>query len=322
MHPCPDCLRLRCGVIATTINSDLGKLNVMSSFWRRHRYWMAPTSFILPGALLFGVVIILASAQTVWVSFFEWDGVGDMQWVGLSNYAQLIDDPQFYVSLKNNLIWLAMFMLAPPLGLALALLLNQPIKGMRIMKSLFFVPLVLASVTVGVVFTWVYDPSFGLLALLFGYFGATAPALLSDEHFVTFAVVAAALWPQVAFCLVLFLAGLNNLSEDLIGAGRVDGARGWPMLWHVVLPQLREVSFIALAVTVIGALRSFDMIAVMTSGGPFGSSTVLAYQMYEQSIFSYRFGYGAAIATVLFAIMGVFIAWYLRTLLKPEQEGI
>ncbi|EJL58383.1 permease component of ABC-type sugar transporter [Rhizobium sp. CF122] len=294
----------------------------MSSFWRRHRSWMAPTLFILPGALLFGIVIIMASIQTVWVSFFDWDGVSEMRWVGLSNYAQLIDDPQFYVSLKNNLIWLAMFMLAPPLGLALALLLNQPIRGMRVMKSLFFVPLVLASVTVGVVFTWVYDPSFGLLSLIFGYFGATAPALLSDEHFVTFAVVVAALWPQTAFCLVLFLAGLNNLSEDLIGAGQVDGARGWPMLWHVVLPQLREVSFIALAVTVIGALRSFDMVAVMTSGGPFGSSSVLAYQMYEQSIFSYRFGYGAAIATVLFVIMAVFIAWYLRTLLKPEREAL
>lgn len=282
---------------------------------------MAPTLFILPGALLFGIVIILASIQTIWVSFFDWDGVGEMQWVGLGNYIQLFDDPQFYVSLKNNLIWLGMFMLAPPLGLALALLLNQPIRGMRIMKSLFFVPLVLASVTVGVVFTWVYDPSFGLLSLVFGYFGGTAPALLSDEHFVTFAVVGAALWPQIAFCLVLFLAGLNNLSEDLVGAGRIDGARGFPMLWHVVLPQLREVSFIALAVTVIGALRSFDMIAVMTSGGPFGSSTVLAYQMYEQSIFSYRFGYGAAIATVLFVIMAVFIAWYLRALLKPEQEN-
>ncbi len=283
---------------------------------------MAPTFFILPGGLLFGIVIIMASIQTIWVSFFDWDGVGAMQWVGLSNYTQLFEDHQFYLSLKNNLIWLGMFMLAPPLGLALALLLNQPIKGMRIMKSLFFVPLVLASVTVGVVFTWVYDPSFGLLSLIFSYFGATAPALLSDEHFVTFAVVGAALWPQIAFCLVLFLAGLNNLSEDLIGAGRVDGARGLPMLWHVVLPQLREVSFIALAVTVIGALRSFDMVAVMTSGGPFGSSTVLAYQMYEQSIFSYRFGYGAAIATVLFVIMALFIVWYLRTLLKPEQESI
>lgn len=292
----------------------------MSAYWRRHRSWLAPTLFIAPGAVLFGVVIILSSVLTVWVSFYDWDGIGAKHWVGLLNYQQLFRDPQFYVSLKNNLIWLAMFMLAPPIGLALALLLNQPIAGMRVLKSLFFVPLVLASVTVGVVFTWVYDPTFGLLALIFNHFGGTAPALLSDETFVTFAVVAAALWPQIAFCLVLFLAGLNNLSEDLIGAGRVDGARGWAMLWNVVLPQLREVSFIALAVTVIGALRSFDMVAVMTSGGPFGSSTVLAYQMYEQSIFSYRFGYGAAIATVLFAIMTAFIVWYLRMLLGPEEE--
>jgi hypothetical protein len=122
---------------------------------RNHRHWIAPTVFIMPGAVLFGVVIILASAQTIWVSFFDWDGVGAKQWVGLANNAQLLDDPRFYVSLKNNLIWLSMFMLAPPLGLALALLLNQPIRGM---KSLFFVPLVLASVTVGVVFTWSMIP--------------------------------------------------------------------------------------------------------------------------------------------------------------------
>ncbi|OWW04035.1 sugar ABC transporter permease [Rhizobium sp. R72] len=293
----------------------------MSVFWRQNRSWIAPALFLMPGAVLFGIVIIMASLETVWISFFDWDGVGVKTWVGLSNYSELVGDPQFYVSLKNNLIWLAVFMLAPPIGLALALLLNQPLAGMRVLKSLFFVPLVLASVTVGVVFTWFYDPTFGLMALAFSAFGATAPALLSNENLVTFAVVFAALWPQIAFCLVLFLAGLNNLSEDLIGAGRVDGARGLAMLRHIILPQLREVSFIALAVTVIGALRSFDMVAVMTSGGPFGSSQVLAYQMYEQSIFSYRFGYGAAIATVLFVIMAAFIAWYLHTLLKPEQEG-
>jgi len=292
----------------------------MSELWKRHRNWLAPFLFIAPGALLFGTIIIASSFESVWISFFDWDGVGPKTWVGLSNYRDLFEDPQFYVSLKNNVIWLVMFMAAPPLGLALALLVNQQIAGMRFLKSLFFIPLVLATVTVGVVFGWVYDPNYGLLALIFKLFGAAAPALLADEHAVTFAVVVAALWPQIAFCMVLFLAGLNNLSSDIIGAGRVDGARGWNMLWHVVLPQLRQVGFIALAVTVVGALRSFDMIAVMTSGGPFGSSEVLAYQMYEQSIFSYRFGYGAAIATVLFAIMIVFITWYLRMMVRLERE--
>ena len=293
----------------------------MSNVWRRHRGWITPTIFILPAIVLFGVVIVASSLQSVWISLHEWDGFGPMQWIGLGNYEELLADPQFYTSLKNNVIWLVIFMLAPPLGLGIALLVNQQIKGMRIVKSLFFVPLVLASVAVGVVFTWVYTPQFGLLALVFNAFGATAPALLSDENLVTFAVVFAALWPQIAFCMVLYLAGLNSLSEDLIGAGRVDGARGWNMLRHVVLPQLTQVSFIAIAITAIGALRSFDMISVMTQGGPFGSSSVLAYQMYEQSIFSYRFGYGAAIATILFLIMLVFIVWYLSRIMRAEDRS-
>lgn len=293
----------------------------MTVFWRHHRWWLSPVMLILPAAVLFTVVILASSVQSLWISLHDWDGFGPMVWIGFDNYRELYNDPQFYVSLKNNIIWLVMFMLAPPLGLAIALLVNQKIRGMRFLKSLFFIPLVLASVAVGVVFSWVYTPEFGLLSLIFRFFGATAPAVLSDEHFVTFAIVIAALWPQTAFCMVLYLAGLNNLNEEIIGAGRVDGARGVHMLRHIILPQLTQVTFIAIAVTVVGALRSFDMISVMTSGGPFGSSSVLAYQMFEQSIFSYRFGYGAAIASVLFAIMIVFIAWYLTRIIRVEERG-
>ncbi|OBZ95641.1 sugar ABC transporter permease [Pararhizobium polonicum] len=287
--------------------------------WRRQRSWLAPALFLAPGLVLFLVVIIASSVETFWISFYDWDGFGPMTWIGLANYTELLDDPQFYISLKNNVIWLLMFLLAPPAGLAIALLVNQKIAGMRLVKSLFFMPLVLAAVTVGVIFGWFYDPTYGLLAIIYNAFGAQAPALLSDEYLVTFAVAAAALWPQIAFCMVLFLAGLNNLDEEQIGAGRVDGARGWRMLRHIVLPQLTQVGFIAVAITIVGALRSFDAVSVMTAGGPFGSSTVLAYQMYEQSIFSFRFGYGAAIATILFLIMSVFIAWYLRGLIKAEK---
>ncbi|MBY5742147.1 sugar ABC transporter permease [Rhizobium leguminosarum] len=293
----------------------------MLMLWRRQRWWLTPTLLIAPAIVLFFTVILLSALRSLWISLHDWDGFGPMVWIGFGNYVELYNDPTFYVSLKNNLIWLVMFMTAPPLGLAIALLVNQKIRGMRFLKSLFFIPLVLASVTVGVVFTWVYTPEFGLLALIFRAFGATAPAVLSDEHFVTFAIVIAALWPQVTFCMVLYLAGLNNLSEELIGAGRVDGARGWNMLRHIVLPQLTQVTFIAIAVTVVGALRSFDMVSVMTNGGPFGSSSVLAYQMFEQSIFSYRFGYGAAIASVLFVIMAVFIVWYLSRIIHTEERG-
>lgn len=293
----------------------------MSLWWRSHRNWLTPALLLAPGLILFLVVIIASSLETFRISFYDWDGMGPKTWVGLGNYRELFDDPQFYVSLKNNTIWLITFLLAPPAGLAIALLVNQKIAGMRFIKSLFFMPLVLATVTVGVIFGWFYDPTFGLLAIIYHAFCAEAPALLSDENLVTFAVVGAALWPQIAFCMVLFLAGLNNLDEELIGAGRVDGAKGWQMLRHIVLPQLSQVAFIAVAITVVGALRSFDAISVMTAGGPFGSSMVLAYQMYDQSIFSYRFGYGAAIATILFLIMSIFIAWYLRGLIKSEKRS-
>lgn len=280
---------------------------------------MTPALLLAPGVLLFFAVIVLSALRTFWISMHSWDGFGEMSWIGVANYVELWHDPQFWMSLRNNVIWLVVFLLAPVLGLGIALLVNQKIKGMRLAKSLFFMPLVLAAVTVGVIFTWFYDPTFGLLAIAAESIGATPPALLSSERYVTFAVVLAALWPQVAFCMVLFLAGLNNLDDEIIGAGRVDNARGWMMLRHIILPQLRQVAFIALAISMIGALRSFDIIAVMTSGGPFGSSTVLAYQMYEESLFSYRFGYGAALATVLFVIMMVFIVWYLANLLKDER---
>ena len=162
----------------------------MPRFWRRTRHWLTPALFLLPGLVLFGLVILAASVETVWISLHQWDGIGAKTWVGLANYVELADDPQFYVSLKNNIIWLLIFMLAPPIGLGFALIVNQKISGMRILKSLFFVPLVLATVTVGVVFGWVYDPNYGLLQLIYGLFGGTAPALLSDENFATFAVAA------------------------------------------------------------------------------------------------------------------------------------
>lgn len=276
--------------------------------------------FLLPGIGVFGTVILASAVQSIWVAFHSWDGIGAKTWVGLANFRELFGDAQFYKSLRNNAIWLGMFLLAPVIALAIALLVNQGIRGMRLVKSLFFVPLVLAPAAVGIMYVWFYDPGFGVLAKVFQLFGATAPALLSNERWVTLAVVTAALWPQVAFCMILFLAGLNNVDEQVLAAARVDGARGWRMLVYIVLPQLRQVTFLALAVSVIGALRSFDIIAVMTQGGPFGSSSVLAWQMYEQSIFSYRFGYGAAIATVLFAIVAVFIVWYLRRLLRDEKE--
>ena len=282
----------------------------------------APWYFLLPAIAFFLVYVIIPIFQSVWISFYEWDGLGEAEWVGFANYVELLDDEYFYTSLKNNFIWLILYLLAVPIGLFIALFLNQVVFGIRFYKSLFFFPFVISQVVVGLIFSWFYNPNFGLLASIFLSFGLEPISILSDENLVTYGIIVAGLWPQIAYCMILYLTGLSNVSKDLMEAARLDGAKGLKMLWYVVLPQLRPATFVSVVVTVIGALRSFDMVAIMTEGGPYGSSNVLAYYMYETALseYGFRLGYGSAIATVLFLIMLVYISYFLWRLYKNERE--
>lgn len=290
--------------------------------WRRNQRRIAPWLFIAPGALMFLLYVILPIGQSILISFYQWDGMGPMNWVGFRNYSELWTDPVFRVSLKNNVIWLVLYMLAVPVGLLIAIFLNQNVRGIRVYKSLFFFPFVISQVVVGLIFSWFYAPDFGLFFKLVKLLSGHGIAVLASDAWVTYGVIFAGLWPQVAYCMILYLTGLNNVSPDQVEAARLDGARGWKMLWYVILPQLRPASFIAMVVTIIGALRSFDLISIMTQGGPYGSSEVLSYYMYEQALseYGYRMGYGAAIAVVLFAIMMVFISGFIWKMYRDERE--
>lgn len=305
-------------MVATVPSTDVPTKN---SWMHRNRLAVTPWIFLAPAMLFFVVYVIAPIFQSIWISFFEWDGLGEAEWVGMRNYVELMDDDRFYTSLWNNVLWLVLFMLAVPIGLFVALFLNQTVTGMRIYKSLFFFPFVISQVVVGLIFTWFYNPSFGIVGLVWEFFGATPPAILADERYVTFGIIFAGLWPQIAYCMILYLTGLNNVAQDQIEAGRLDNAKGWKMLWYVILPQLRPATFIAVVVTVIGALRSFDMIAIMTQGGPYGSSNVLAYYMFETALseYGFRMGYGSAIATVLFLIMLVYISYFLYRMYQDEK---
>jgi multiple sugar transport system permease protein len=277
--------------------------------------------FLAPGMAMFLFYVIIPIFQSLWVSFYDWDGLSDAKWIGIANYLELLDDDAFYTSLKNNIIWLVLYMLSVPAGLMIALFLNQTVRGIRIYKSLFFFPFVISQVVVGLIFSWFYAPGFGLLYKLIELVTGQGVAILADENLVTYGIIAAGLWPQIAYCMILYLTGLNAVASDQIEAARLDGAKGWRMLWYVVIPQLRPATFIAIVVTVIGALRSFDLVSIMTSGGPFGSSRVLSYFMYEQALseYGYRMGYGAAIAVVLFAIMIIFISGFIWKMWRDEK---
>jgi multiple sugar transport system permease protein len=292
------------------------------TWWRQYQRQLAPWLFLTPVVLVFTLYVIAPIFQSIAISFYDWDGLGDKKFIGFANYVELWSDPDFWVSLKNNLIWFFGFLLSVPAGLFMALFLNQKVFGMRLVKSLFFFPFVISQVVIGLIFTWFYNPSFGLVGDIFKFFGFNAVSILSDERFVTYGIVVAGIYPQVAYTMILYLTGLNNLRPDLIEAARLEGAKGWSLLWHVILPQLRPATFIAVVVTIIGSLRSFDMVSIMTSGGPYGQSRVLAYYMYEKALseYGYRMGYGTAIATVLFLITLVYILFFIFRIYQQEKE--
>jgi multiple sugar transport system permease protein len=284
---------------------------MQANFWDRNQLKLAPVFFLAPAMLLFAVYVLYPIFSSLWISFFEWDGVGEMFWVGFGNYIEMWEDDRVHTAIKNNFIWLICFLLAPPLSLALGIFLNQNLTELKFIKSLFFFPFVVSPVVVGLIFSWFYNPKYGLLDSFLEFIGLNPLAVLSNENIVTFGIIIAALWPQIAYCLILYLTGLAGLNKEIVEAAKIDGAKGWSMFWNVILPQLRPATFIAVIVSVLGALRSFDLIAIMTRGGPWGSSTVLAYEMVEQAIFNYRMGYGAALATILFLILDIYIAWFL-----------
>lgn len=290
----------------------------LSSQWRRQK--AIPYLFVAPALLMFSIWVLWPIFDSFILSVYRWNGMGKAHFVGLNNYRMLFSSNSFWRSITNNILWLVLMLLAPIFGLLAALVLNQKILGMRLAKTLFFFPFVLSQVVIGLVFSWFYQPDGGLLNVILHHIGVQGLAILSNPHIVTFGIIAAGLWPQTAYCMILYLTGLNNLNPELIEAGRLDGARGWHLLWDVVLPQLRPATFIALVVTVIGSLRSFDLVAIMTSGGPFGSSSVLAWLMYQQAIGNFRLGYGAAIGVVLFAIMAVFIGFFLWRILRDAAR--
>jgi len=301
-------------------NADLVRTETRS-WYKRNEIAVTPWLFLAPAILFFMIYVIFPVFQSFNLSLYKWDGLGEAEFVGLQNYQELRSDRAFEISIWNNLKWLLLYLLAIPAGLFIALFLNQTVPGMRLYKSLFFFPFVISQIVVGLVFTWFYDPTFGLLNTLIGFVGLGPINVLGDPALVTYGIIAAGLWPQTAYCMILYLTGLNAVDPEQIEAARLDGAKGWKMLWYVIIPQLKPATFIAFVVTIVGALRSFDLISIMTNGGPFGTSRVLSFYMFEKALseYGFRMGYGAAIAVVLFMIMLVFIAYFLWSMYKEEK---
>ena len=291
---------------------------------RQLRYRLTPYLFLVVPVLIYLVWVIGPMIYSFYLSFTSWDGFSPPAFVGFKNFSRLFRDRVFYISLSNNVEWILLFMTVPiVLGLTLAMVFNGNIPGEKFFKSSFFLPMVLSLVVCGLVWSWLYNPAFGLINTVLRGVGldSLARGWLSDPSVVMESVIAVAVWRQVGYVMILYLAGLQSVDPDLVNAAQVDGATAVQRFFHVILPQLAPVTVIVIVISIIDSLRAFDLVSVMTRGGPFNSSSVLANYMYIQAFNNYRMGYGAAISVILFMISLVFILFYLTRIAKEEKDG-
>jgi len=285
---------------------------------------LTPYLFLILPLALFLMWVIGPMVYSFYLSLTNWTGVSAAKFIGFKNYVVLFNDPIFYTALLNNLKWLVSFVTIPVgMGLALAMLFNNnKIPGISAIKAIFYSPYILAPVVIGLIFSWMYFPDGGIFSTMLAELGYKGPAIgfLSDPAMATWCIIAAAVWRQVGYIMTLYLAGLQAVDPSLVDAAIVDGCNRWQLFRYVIFPLLNPITVVVVVISVIDSLRSFDLVFVMTRGGPANSSSVLANFMYIEAFNNYKMGYGAAIAVILFLISAVFIFIYLWRVLRTEIE--
>lgn len=288
---------------------------------RSRRLWTI--AFLAIPLLLYSVIVVGPLLYSFYFSLTDWNGFNfEYNFVGLSNFSRIFTDPLFGNAIKNTLIWIVAALTLPTLGgLLLALALQEKVRGARLYKSLFYLPICLSLAVVGQIWIWIYQPRWGLLNITLNSIGLEdlSRAWLARPETALGAVIVAWTWQQVGLAMVIFLAGLTSIPRDLTEAASIDGANYRQTLRYVVIPLLLPSTIIVVALAVINSLKSFDIVYIMTGGGPFHSSDTLAIFMYNESFKKYYMGYGSAIAVVLFLIALVIIAFYFRQVRALEK---
>jgi ABC-type sugar transport system permease subunit len=290
---------------------------------KKRTQW-APYLFLALPLALYLAWIIAPSIATGFIALTNWDGVSAPQWVGFQNFEKLFRDRNFWIAMGNNIRWLLFFMVIPTsMGLGLAMIFNGNFRGSRLFKVAFYSPLVISGVVSGLIWSSIYRPDDGLLNSFLRIFtgpDVKLPGWLADRSLVIWCIIFAASWRQVGYVMILYLAGLKSLDTTLLEASVVDGANGWQRFRFVILPLLAPVTVVVVVISVIDSLRAFDLVSIMTRGGPAYSSEVLANFMYLRAFNDYRMGYAAAVAVVLMILMLFFIVPYLIRTARTELE--
>ena len=271
---------------------------------------------------IYAVFVLYPLLQSAVYSTWKRNGMSDPEFIGLDNFVRAFEDPLFHGAFWNTAIWLVVAIVVPTLlGLAIAVLLDRPLRASRLYKSMFYLPITLSLVVVGQVWIWIYQPDWGLLnAFLEAVgLGEYTTFWLGNPDTALAAVIVAWCWQQTALALILYLAALTTVPRDLLEAAAIDGANSWQQFRRIVVPLLRPATTVVIALAVINTLKGFDIVYILTKGGPFHTSDNLAMFMYSETFFKLQVGYGAAIAVALFLLAAIVIVIYFRQSRAAER---
>lgn len=290
--------------------------------WYRIRKNLDAYVFLSVPLLLFSIFTLFALGFSFYLTFHQWSIIEpERPFVGLQNYRDMLDDTSFARAIVNTFYFTAVSVpLGMLFGLGVALLLNLPLRARGILRTLYFLPFVTPFVVVAIIWKWLYNGDFGLINyyLLQLHLISDPLRFLSDRNLAMPSVIIMSVWASVSFSMVIYLAALQAIPEELYEAARVDGAGRWAQLRWITVPMLRPTTLFLLVIGIIGSFQVFTQIFVMTSGGPVERTTTVVYYIYQSAFKFYEFGYASTLAFALFAMLLVFTVIQLRLYRKGE----
>jgi len=273
---------------------------------RRNRSdWLSALAFLSPTLVVSGAFVVFPLLFSFYLSFHTWNMFSSQAtFVGLDNYRKIATSEEFWAVLKNTAVYtLGTVPVNMLISLLIAYFLNKKLAGKRLLRTAFFTPVVMSSVAAAVIWRWVYEPNFGLLNTVLGWFCIPAVNWLNDPAAAMSALIVMGVWKTFGVNMVLFSAGLQGIPDHYYEAAEIDGAGRWSRFWYITIPLLAPTTFFVLVMSVIGSFQVFDTVYVLTSGGPLGTTKVLVFYLYEHAFKFFEMGYASAVAYVMFAII-------------------
>lgn len=292
----------------TVMNNEKPQNNNKKKMSRETRKTLVAYSFIAPNLLGFLIFTFGPILFALILAFMSWDGNNPIQFVGLKNFVDLLDDTRFKAAFVNTIVYaITTVPLTLAAALGLAMILNQKVKGRDIFRTIGFFPYVASLVAVAAVWNMIFSPGAGIVNVLLNNLGVpveSLPKWAADADWAMFTVVLFSVWKFMGYYMVIYLAGLQGISPDLYEASDIDGANAWQRFWYITVPQLRPTTFFVVIMLTINCFKVYDVIYMITQGGPGTSTLVLVYHIYQTAFVTKSdYGYASAISMVLFAMV-------------------